>query len=124
MGNKAFQIEDYKKAMDCYTKAIDNSQDKPSAILHTNRASVYNKLYDAENAIQDANKAIELDKTYGKGYLRKAQALISQDNTDEARAVLKEGIENDASNNQEMKDLFELLEREHKLDTAYDMNHP
>ena len=72
-GNAAFKNKEFIKAIDYYTAAI---KENPSD--HTvfgNRAAAFHAIREYENALEDADDAIKLNPAWGKGYLRKAQAL-------------------------------------------------
>lgn len=69
-----FSENDYQLAIDLYTKAIDAF---PTAILYANRSIAHLKTECAGYALTDATKAIETDKTYIKGYYRRAAAYMA-----------------------------------------------
>ena len=58
-GNEAFKNQDWPGALDFYTKAIELYDKEPS--FYTNRAQANIKLEAYGYAVQDADKAIELD---------------------------------------------------------------
>ncbi|KAF2742995.1 hypothetical protein M011DRAFT_248978 [Sporormia fimetaria CBS 119925] len=58
-GNDAFKNHDWPTAIDLYTKAIEKYDKEPS--FYTNRAQAHIKLEAYGFAVQDANKAIELN---------------------------------------------------------------
>lgn len=66
--------QDYPTAIDLYTKAIDTL---PSAVYYANRSISYLRTECFGYALSDASKAIELDKSYVKGYYRRAAAYMS-----------------------------------------------
>ncbi|CAB3992489.1 Hsp70-Hsp90 organizing 1 [Paramuricea clavata] len=77
-GNKRFKDGRYKEALDAYSSAIDLAQECNNAfnpLLLTNRASVYIKLKQYEDALKDANNYITRRPDCWKGYARKAPAL-------------------------------------------------
>ena len=77
-GNKSFKEGRYKEALDVYSSAIDLAQECNTAfnpLLLTNRATVYIKLGQYENALKDANDYITRRPDCWKGYARKALAL-------------------------------------------------
>ena len=64
-----------EEAFKKYTEAIDlKIKDKINAILYSNRAYVNLKLERNGAALEDANKAIEWDPDYLKGYYRRGCA--------------------------------------------------
>ena len=74
-GNDAFRNQDFKKANDLYTQAlnIDPINKLTNSKLYCNRGVVNFKLGKYEECISDCTKAIELDSTYIKAYLRRAK---------------------------------------------------
>ena len=77
-GNKHFKECRYKEALDAYSTAINLARDCKHAfnpLLLTNRATVYVKLEQYEEALKDANDYITRRPDCWKGYARKAVAL-------------------------------------------------
>ena len=58
----------YQDAIDEYTKALD--VDPSNAVLYGNRSAAHLKMESYGYALQDASKAIELDKAYVKVCVR------------------------------------------------------
>ncbi|KAL1110136.1 hypothetical protein AAG570_008213, partial [Ranatra chinensis] len=65
----------YQKAIELYTQALELTPDNPH--LYGNRSFAYLKIECFGSALQDATKAIEQDRTYVKGYYRRATAHMS-----------------------------------------------
>ncbi len=79
-----------------YDKAI---QVRPTdAILYANRAAVRLSLNLADAALEDANKAVELDKAYSKAYYRKGQAHNAKREYAAALQAFETGMQLDPSN--------------------------
>ena len=78
-GNKSFGEDRYKEALDAYSSAIKLAQDYNynafNPLLLTNRATVYIKLKQYEDALKDANDYITRCPDCWRGYARKALAL-------------------------------------------------
>lgn len=70
--NKAFKYHDYREAINLYNEAIKLDENNP--ILYANRAAAYNGLNLFHAGLADAQKAVDLDPTYIKGYIRLANA--------------------------------------------------
>ncbi|KAF7138696.1 hypothetical protein RHSIM_Rhsim07G0087100 [Rhododendron simsii] len=66
---EAFVDDDFRSAVDLYTQAIDINP--RSADLYAERAQANIKLSNFTEAVADANKAIEIDPSMAKAYLRK-----------------------------------------------------
>lgn len=68
-------------AIDAYTEclALDPTNENPSftSKLFCNRAAAYLKLTKNEEAYNDCSKCIELDESYSKAYIRRAQAGLA-----------------------------------------------
>ena len=75
-GNDAFKKENFDDALECYTKALEVIQEdaKEKAVLYKNRAAVYLKLDEHENAVFDCNMALELSPNDPKALFRRSQA--------------------------------------------------
>lgn len=85
-GNDAFRNQDYTKATDLYTQAlnIDSLNKLTNSKLYCNRALVNSKLKNYDECIEDCTKAIELDATYIKAYLRRAKCYMDMEQYEEA----------------------------------------
>ncbi|XP_053994568.1 serine/threonine-protein phosphatase 5 [Hylaeus anthracinus] len=73
--NEYFKNQDYNKAIELYSKAIELNP--TVAVYYGNRSFAYLKTECFGYALTDASKAIELDKNYIKGYYRRAAAHMS-----------------------------------------------
>ncbi|CAH1995895.1 unnamed protein product [Acanthoscelides obtectus] len=73
--NEYFKQMDFNKAIELYTLAIEKNPNV--AIYYANRSFAYLKTECFGYALTDASKAVELDKTYVKGYYRRAAAYMS-----------------------------------------------
>lgn len=78
-GNHHFQSKEFEDSIRIYTLALNtcplkNKQDR--SILFANRAAAKIKLNCKNSAVEDCTKAIELDCTYVKTYLRYMSVLI------------------------------------------------
>ncbi|XP_012259830.2 tetratricopeptide repeat protein 1 [Athalia rosae] len=87
-GNELFKNGEYQKAMVTYTRGLQTCPlafDKDRAILYANRAASKIKYMDEkESAISDCTKAVELNPSYVKAYLRRALLYEETDKLDEA----------------------------------------
>ncbi|XP_038838239.1 dnaJ homolog subfamily C member 7-like isoform X2 [Salvelinus namaycush] len=85
-GNKAFKDGNYDAAYELYSEAltIDPNNIKTNAKLFCNRGTVGSKLKKIDQAIEDCTKAVKLDETYIKAYLRRAQCYMDKEDYDEA----------------------------------------
>ena len=86
-GNEHFKRGSFESAAKCYTTAIDLwMEPKERAVLYVNRSAARMKQAPergctaaalAESALRDAERAIDLDASYPKGFFRRAQALVA-----------------------------------------------
>jgi tetratricopeptide (TPR) repeat protein len=75
-GGKAWGSGDYPKALEHFSEAINHGGDKDFLkVIYSNRSAVYLKLNRGEDSLKDADKCIELDSQWTKGYTRKGDAL-------------------------------------------------
>ncbi|XP_018797775.1 PREDICTED: tetratricopeptide repeat protein 12 isoform X1 [Bactrocera latifrons] len=75
MGNDAYRKQNYEKAIQMYTKAIEHVKDSP--ILYNNRALCYLKLRNSKRAIIDADYVInKLDEKNLRSWLYRAAAYL------------------------------------------------
>lgn len=72
--NEHFKKQAYDKAIELYSAAIEIN---PNPIYYANRSFAYFKTESLGYALNDASKAIELDRTYTKAYYRRAAAYMS-----------------------------------------------
>lgn len=71
--------------------------------MYSNRAACYTKLGALPEGLKDAEKCIELDPTFAKGYTRKGAAQFLMKDYDKALETYQEGLKHDARN-QELLD--------------------
>ncbi|XWS37896.1 hypothetical protein CRYUN_Cryun19dG0084700 [Craigia yunnanensis] len=71
---EAFIDDHFELALDLYSQAIELKL--KNAELYADRAQANIKLNNLPEAVADANKAIELDPSFSKAYLRKATACV------------------------------------------------
>ena len=72
-GNAAFKAKDYATAISHYTSALEETPDEHTILGNRSAAKYQLKQYD--EALADANKCIEIQPDWSKGYQRKAMAL-------------------------------------------------
>lgn len=65
--------------------------DGQNHVLYSNRSAAYAKAGKYEEALKDANKTIEINSTWPKGYSRKSAALSGMQKYTEALASYKKG---------------------------------
>ncbi|RDX66642.1 Hsp70-Hsp90 organizing protein 1, partial [Mucuna pruriens] len=100
-GNELFKQQKYPEAMKHYTEAIKRNPNDSRA--YSNRAACYTKLGALPEGLKDAEKCIELDPTFSKGYTRKGAVQFFMKEYDKALETYMEGLKHDP-NNQELLD--------------------
>ncbi|CEP20227.1 STI1 [Cyberlindnera jadinii] len=96
-GNTAFAAKDFQKAIDLFTKAIDAST-APNHVLYSNRSASYASLKQFDKALEDAQKTVEINPTWAKGYSRVAAAEFGLGQLDDAEKSYKKTLELDPTN--------------------------
>lgn len=92
-GNEAFKAGKWDDAIKAYNKAI--TLDPNNAAYYSNRAGAWSSKGNHESALADANRCIEKDTNFIKGYSRKGKALFDLGRLDEAEEAYKAGMDVD-----------------------------
>ncbi|CAB3249857.1 unnamed protein product [Arctia plantaginis] len=74
-GNHLYKFKNYKGALTMYDEAIQLCPD--NAAYYGNRSACYMMLGMYKKALEDAQKAVSLDSTFTKGYIRMAKCCIA-----------------------------------------------
>ncbi|XP_050362123.1 dnaJ homolog subfamily C member 7 [Nymphalis io] len=74
-GNHMYKFKNYKGALAMYEEAIKLCPE--NAAYYGNRSACYMMLGMYKNALEDAQKAVALDNTFTKGYIRMAKCCIA-----------------------------------------------
>ncbi|XP_059555078.1 tetratricopeptide repeat protein 1 isoform X1 [Myotis daubentonii] len=99
-GNEQFKKGDYIEAERSYSQALQmcpSCFQKDRSILFSNRAAARMKQDKKEMAISDCSKAIQLNPSYIRALLRRAELYESTDKLDEALEDYKSILEKDPS---------------------------
>ena len=113
-GNHHAGNGELKQAMELYTKALRICLARPVpdpkelAKLYSNRSFVCYRQRNFVSAVEDADRCIDQDATWNKGYLRKGLALFAKREFDEARKCYQTGLAmcpDDAELTQALKDV-------------------
>eukprot|EP00484_Ammonia_sp_Unknown_P019832 CAMPEP_0197024916 /NCGR_PEP_ID=MMETSP1384-20130603/5378_1 /TAXON_ID=29189 /ORGANISM="Ammonia sp." /LENGTH=678 /DNA_ID=CAMNT_0042453383 /DNA_START=192 /DNA_END=2228 /DNA_ORIENTATION=+ len=89
-GNEQFQNQNYQKAIEFYSKAIELEPNNHT--FYSNRSAAYNSSGQYEEALQDADKCIELQPDWAKGYVRKGNVYQQQKKLEQAEECYKLGL--------------------------------
>ncbi|KAL6597337.1 hypothetical protein ACP70R_046777 [Stipagrostis hirtigluma subsp. patula] len=95
-GNEFFKQKKYHEAAMHYTQAMKMNPKDPR--LFSNRAQCHIYLGALPQGLEDADKCIELDPTYLKGYVRKAKVQFLMENYENALETYLEGLRCDPNN--------------------------
>mmetsp|Transcript_66277 Transcript_66277/g.158551 ORF Transcript_66277/g.158551 Transcript_66277/m.158551 type:complete len:425 (-) Transcript_66277:21-1295(-) len=91
-GNTRFKAKDYAAAIIAYTRSLE--LDPQQHLCYSNRSAAYLKLGNsAQEALADAQRCVELQPDWGKGYNRLASALQELKRWDEAAEACRKGME-------------------------------
>merc|ERR1711865_189261 len=95
-GDAAIKTGDHEAAIACYSSGIVAVRDdvETEVALYSNRALCFFKLARHQEAVDDANRCVELKPFFVKGYLRGAMALRALGKPAEAHALLKRAPNN------------------------------
>ncbi|XP_006211962.1 tetratricopeptide repeat protein 1 [Vicugna pacos] len=99
-GNEQFKKGDYMEAESSYSRALQmcpSCFQKDRSILFSNRAAARMKQDKKEMAISDCSKAIQLNPSYIRAILRRAELYEKTDKLDEALEDYKSILEKDPS---------------------------
>ncbi|XP_066343561.1 hsp70-Hsp90 organizing protein-like [Miscanthus floridulus] len=100
-GNEFFKQQKYPEAVKHYTEALRRNPKDPR--VYSNRAACYTKLGALPEGLKDAEKCIELDPTFSKGYTRKGAIQFFMKEYDKALETYQAGLKHDPKN-QELLD--------------------
>ena len=93
LGNKQFNDGNFKKAIEFFNQAIDI--DPNNHVLFSNRSAAHLSVGNGKEALSDANKCVELNPTWIKGWGRKGASLHMLKKYDESVEAFNKGLEID-----------------------------
>jgi tetratricopeptide (TPR) repeat protein len=101
-GSAAFRQGEHARAHDLFTVAIAAAE-PPNANLHANRSAVLCAMMRFEEAIADADRAVQIKPEWGRGHSRRGNALHAickrgEDRWEEARQAYTRALEIDPDN--------------------------
>ncbi|KAH7657552.1 TPR repeat-containing protein [Dioscorea alata] len=112
-GNRLFGSGQYDDALSKYELALQLASEVPDSeeirsMCHANRAICFLKLQKYDDTIKECTKALELNPSYVKALLRRAEAHEKLDHLEEAIADMKKIMELDPSNDQARRTIQRL----------------
>ncbi|KAJ7516583.1 hypothetical protein O6H91_22G064100 [Diphasiastrum complanatum] len=123
-GNQLYVAGKFDEALSIYATALELAPDHEDAkemraICLSNRAMCYLQLGHNEEAVTESTKALELNPTYVKALMRRAQGQEKLDHLEEALADMKKVLELDPANKEAARTVQKLdpvvAERREKL---------
>lgn len=90
-GNRAMASKNFSEAISKYTEAIE--LDGSNVVYLSNRAAAYSSASQHENAVKDAEKAIELNPNFSKSYSRLGLAKYALGDATAAMKAYEQGLE-------------------------------
>lgn len=112
VGNMYYKSKRYFEAIEAYKLAI--AEDPLDHILYSNLSAAYLALEKFDEALENARKAISLDRNHLKSLFRMVKALVGLQRVEAGLDLLHE-TEKDWNGNKEMDD---LLKRIHRIQRA------
>ncbi|XP_023327875.1 dnaJ homolog subfamily C member 7 isoform X1 [Eurytemora carolleeae] len=99
-GNTAFKAGQLDEAYSLYSDAlsIDPLNKTTNSKIYFNRATVSAKLKKLEDSIEDCSRAIDLDPSYTKAYLRRAKSYMDTEQYEDAVRDYESVFKTDRSN--------------------------
>ncbi|XP_017003745.2 stress-induced-phosphoprotein 1 [Drosophila takahashii] len=95
-GNQALNAEKFDEAVAAYTEAI--ALDGQNHVLYSNRSAAFAKAGKFQEALEDAEKTVQLNPTWPKGYSRKGAAAAGLHDYMKAFEAYNEGLKYDPTN--------------------------
>jgi hypothetical protein len=95
-GNEALKAKDYAGAVKHYTEAI--KADPNSHTYYSNRSAAFASMNKPQDALADADKCINMEPTFARGYGRKGVALYKLGRYADAMVAYSSGLNKDAGN--------------------------
>ena len=89
-GNELFKQGQFELALEFYSKALEISPSNHIAL--SNRSLTFYKLERYDSALEEADKCIQANKSWAKGYIRKATALNALGRYKEAKEACVVGF--------------------------------
>jgi DnaJ family protein C protein 7 len=118
-GKHLFMIKQYQQAIHLYTEAIELCPD--SSVYYGNRAACYIMLYQYRAALEDARKAVTLDSSFVKGYIRIAKCSLALGDliaANGALCIIRELSRNTSPNPPAVQALEDVMKYDKEMTTA------
>lgn len=86
-GNQLYKAKKYLEALEKYNEACEICPNE--AAFFGNRSACHMMLSNYNKALEDAKTAVNIDPSYGKGYLRMAKCCVALGEVQSAKQVIK-----------------------------------
>lgn len=113
-GNQAFKQNNYQKAIEYFTKALEFDPD--DHVFYSNRSACYATVGEYNKALEDAVMCCEIRPDWVKGYTRKALAEFYLGNYPDAINTYKKALEIEPENSDLKAGLLKATEASIKKD--------
>ena len=119
-GNAYYKVKDYRKALMCYSRAIELCPECVS--YYGNRAACRMMMGQYQEALHDARDSVRIDSTFAKGYVRIAKCCLALGDTAAALNAVNKAEELDAASDlvNEKRSLQMLHQLTEDMNKAYD----
>jgi DnaJ family protein C protein 7 len=120
MGNSVYHMQNYQQAIRHYTEAIELCPHSP--IYYGNRSACYIMLRQYDLGLRDARKAVILDRSFAKGYMRIVKCGLALDDVTAAItafSTLRKLSRNNSAIVPEVQKLGSIISSHAKLKKAY-----
>jgi len=104
-GNQAFKVGKFDDAIQFYTEGLKLAKSEQH-VLYSNRSAAFAAKNDYSKALEDAQKCIEVNPSWSKGYFRVGKALLGIFEFDKAFSNFLKGLQLDPKS-EELKKLIE-----------------
>jgi len=104
-GNQAFKVGKFEEAIEFYTEGLKLAK-TDQHVLYSNRSAAFAARNAFDKALEDAQKCIEVNPTWSKGYFRVGKALLGMFEFDKAFFNFLKGLKLDPKSD-ELKKLLE-----------------
>lgn len=119
-GNKHFAAKEFDKAIDQFSKAIEASS-QPNHVLYSNRSACHASMKNFSQALADANKCVEINPSWSKGYNRVGAAQFGLGNLEDAKKSYSKALELDSANSMAQSGLKAVEDAENARNASPDM---
>jgi stress-induced-phosphoprotein 1 len=115
-GNEEFTAKRFPEAIEAFTKAIE--QDGSNHVLYSNRSACYASLNKWPEAKADADKCVQYNSSWAKGYIRLGAALHGLKEYEAAEKAYEDGLAIEPENTSLLSGLESVMKDRQAEETA------